>query len=175
MYLMSEVQAVEVKKPAIIRGRIALAIVWLIRFGEAAEVGTKTLAEKYGTTVGKIDDIRKNRNFAYVTEDVRFTQDQINEGLAYITQHENPDFAVEVTDKLNALELANEEQATAFASVKKKSGAQPRTDAEGKVIEAGGGNRQKTGKKAKAAEAEAEQEVELDVDAEPSADDLMDL
>ena len=174
---MSEVQAVEVKKPAIIRGRIALAIVWLIRFDEPAEVGTKALAEKYGTTVGKIDDIRKNRNFAYVTEDVRFTQEQINEGLAYITQHEDEDFSVEVIDKLNALELATEEEAAAFASVKKKSGAQPRTDAEGNVIQAGGGNRQKTGKKAKEAEAEAEApaEVELDVDAEPSADDLMDL
>ena len=106
----------EVKKaPQIIRGRIALAIVFLIRFVDAAETGTKALAEKYGTTVGKVDDIRKNRNFAYVTEDVRFTQEQIQEGINFIAQHEDPDSAVVVTDMLNALEVATPEQAEAFA------------------------------------------------------------
>lgn len=160
-------------KPAIIRGRIALAIVYLIRFSESAEAATKALAEKYGTTVGKVDDIRKNRNFAYVTEDVRFTQEQINEGLAYIAQHEDDDHRVAVTDMLNALELATEEQAAAFAGVKKKAGAQPRTDAEGNVIQAGGGNRQ--GKKKKD-EAEKVQETSgTSETSEPSADDLLDV
>lgn len=163
------------KAPQIIRGRIALAIVYLIRFVEAAETGTKALAEKYGTTVGKVDDIRKNRNFAYVTEDVRFTQEQIQEGINFIAQHEDPDSAVVVTDMLNALEVATPEQAEAFAGTRRKAGAQPRTDAEGNVIEAGGGNRQPKSKKQLAKEAAAAAEAEVG-DApldEPAADELL--
>ena len=165
-----------VKKPAIIRGRIALAIVYLIRFVEAAEQGTKALAEKYGTTVGKIDDIRKNRNFAYVTEDVRFTEEQIKEAVNYISAHEDSDHAVVVTDMLNALPIATAEEAEAFANVKRKAGGQPRTDADGNVIASGGGNRQ--GKKKKEAEAEApvdEAEVAPANADEPEADDLLDI
>ena len=162
-----------VKKPAIIRGRIALAIVYLIRFVEAAEQGTKALAEKYGTTVGKIDDIRKNRNFAYVTEDVRFTEEQIKEAVNYIAAHEDSDHAVVVTDMLNALPIATAEEAEAFANVKRKAGGQPRTDAEGNVIASGGGNRQ--GKKKKEAEAEEVAEVAEAASDEPGADDLLDI
>ena len=158
------------KAPQIIRGRIALAIVYLIRFVEAAETGTKALAEKYGTTVGKVDDIRKNRNFAYVTEDVRFTQEQIQEGINFIAQHEDPDSAVVVTDMLNALEVATPEQAEAFAGTRRKAGAQPRTDAEGNVIEAGGGNRQPKSNKQLAKEAAAAGDGDGD---EPAADDLL--
>ena len=162
-----------VKKPAIIRGRIALAIVYLIRFVEAAEQGTKALAEKYGTTVGKIDDIRKNRNFAYVTEDVRFTEEQIKEAVNYISAHEDSDHAVVVTDMLNALPIATAEEAEAFANVKRKAGGQPRTDAEGNVIASGGGNRQ--GKKKKVEqEAETEETAPAAAD-EPEAADLLDI
>ncbi len=161
-------------KPAIIRGRIALAIVFLIRFVEAAETGTKALAEKYGTTVGKVDDIRKNRNFAYVAEDVRFTQEQIQEGINYISAHEDADHAVVVTDMLNALPIATAEEAEAFASVKRKAGGQPRTDAEGNVIQSGGGNRQKSGKKKAEPAAETEEVAEATSD-EPEADDLLDI
>ena len=158
------------KAPQIIRGRIALAIVYLIRFVEAAETGTKALAEKYGTTVGKVDDIRKNRNFAYVTEDVRFTQEQIQEGINFIAQHEDTDSAVVVTDMLNALEIATLEQAEAFAGTRRKAGAQPRTDAEGNVIEAGGGNRQPKSKKQLAKEAAEAGDAPVD---EPAADELL--
>ena len=167
------------KSHAIIRGRIPLAIVYLIRFVEDAGAGSKNLAEKYATTVGKIDDIKKNRNFAYVTEEVRFTQVQIDEAKAYINQHENPDDAVVILDKLNALELATPEQAEAFAAVKRKNNGQDRTDAEGNVIEAGGGNRQ--GKKGKKEEAPADETAPASEPAEaeaqkaPSAEDLMDI
>lgn len=163
-----------VKKPAIIRGRIALAIVYLIRFVEAAEQGTKALAEKYGTTVGKIDDIRKNRNFAYVTEDVRFTEEQIKEAVSYIAAHEDSDHAVVVTDMLNALPIATAEEAEAFAKVKRKAGGQPRLDADGNVIQSGGGNRQKSSKKKAETEQEAEEVAEAASD-EPEADDLLDI
>lgn len=160
------------KAPQIIRGRIALAIVYLIRFVEPAEAGTKALAEKYGTTVGKIDDIRKNRNFAYVTEDVKFTEEQIKEAVNYIAAHEDSDHAVVVTDMLNALPIATAEEAEAFASVKRKAGGQPRTDAEGNVIQSGGGNRQ--GKKKAEQEAETEEVAPANAD-EPEAEDLLDI
>ena len=166
----------EVKKShAIIRGRIPLVVVYLIRFVDSAKT-SKELAEKYATTVGKVDDIKKNRNFAYVTEDVRFTEDQKAEGEAYITQHEEADTASLVIDQIRNLETATKEEAEAFASVKRKSGGQDRTDAEGKVIDAGGGNRQGKAKKAKekAAEAEAEAEAENPAEADPSADELLD-
>ena len=159
------------KAPSIIRGRIALAIVFLIRFVEPAEAGTKALAEKYGTTVGKIDDIRKNRNFAYVTEDVKFTEDQVKEAVNYISAHEDSDHAVVVTDMLNELPIATAEEAEAFAGVKRKAGGQPRTDADGNVIQSGGGNRQKSGKKKAEPEAEAEEVAEAEAD--PTEDDLL--
>lgn len=161
-------------KPAIIRGRIALAIVFLIRFVEPAEAGTKALAEKYGTTVGKIDDIRKNRNFAYVTEDVKFTEEQIKEAVNYIAAHEDADHAVVVTDMLNDLPIATAEEAEAFANVKRKAGGQPRTDAEGNVIQSGGGNRQKSGKKKAEPAAETEEAAPANAD-EPEAEDLLDI
>jgi hypothetical protein len=168
-----------VKKPAIIRGRIALAIVFLVRFVEPAEAGTKALAEKYGTTVGKIDDIRKNRNFAYVTEDVKFTEDQVKEAVTYISAHEDADHAVVVTDMLNELPIATAEEAEAFAGVKRKAGGQPRTDAEGNVIQSGGGNRQKSGKKKAEPEQDPAEVAEIDTDEpaadEPAADDLLDI
>lgn len=169
------------KAPSIIRGRIALAIVYLVRFVESAEVGTKALAEKYGTTVGKIDDIRKNRNFAYVTEDVRFTAEQIAEGVNFIAQHEDADHAVVVTDMLNDLPVATAEEAEAFAGTRRKAGAQPRTDADGNVIEAGGGNRQPKSKKQLEKEAKAAEELAETDGQEPAeledtpADDLLDI
>ena len=167
------------KAPSIIRGRIALAIVFLIRFVEPAEAGTKALAEKYGTTVGKIDDIRKNRNFAYVTEDVKFTEDQVKEAVTYISAHEDADHAVVVTDMLNELPIATAEEAEAFASVKRKAGSQPRTDAEGNVIQSGGGNRQKSGKKKAEPEQDPKEVAEIETDEpatdEPEADDLLDI
>lgn len=176
---MTNTATTEVKKShAIIRGRIPLAIVYLIRFVDF-EKTSKELAEKYATTVGKVDDIKKNRNFAYVTEDVRFTKDQKGEAVAYITQHEDTDASALVIDQIGKLETATKEEAEAFASVKRKNGGQDRTDGEGNVINAGGGNRQGKGKKQKeaepAAEGEGEGEAQATPPAEPTAEDLLDV
>ena len=112
-----------------------------------------------------------------MTEDVRFTEEQIKEAVNYISAHEDSDHAVVVTDMLNALPIATAEEAEAFANVKRKAGGQPRTDAEGNVIASGGGNRQKSGKKKKdEPEAEAEAEAEtVAADDEPASDDLLDI
>lgn len=48
----------------IINGRLPLPLVFLIRF---KETGTNNdLAKKYGTSVGKVFDIKKGRNFGYI-------------------------------------------------------------------------------------------------------------
>lgn len=169
---MSNKEAKVLETPRqIIKGRIAIALVYLIRFVEPAAKSTKELAEKYGTTVGKIDDIRKVRNFAYVTEDVRFTAEQKAEAEKFITAHEDSDMSYEVIQLINELPTATEEEAAAFASVKKKSGGQPRTDENGEVINAGGGNRQGKPKKEKAAKEEKLDEAP----AEPTSDELLEL
>ena len=85
---MTEATAVEKKvNPNIINGRMPVAVVAQIRFGNNKGDATKELAAMYGTTVGKIDDIKKNRNFAYVVEDTRFTQAQIDEGCEWLKRH----------------------------------------------------------------------------------------
>lgn len=56
------------------RGRLPLALVFAIRFQEKAEVSNNDLAKKYGTSVGKVFDIRKGRNFGYVTADYKLTE-----------------------------------------------------------------------------------------------------
>lgn len=172
---MSNKEAKVLEAPRqIIKGRIAIVLVYLIRFVEAAEKSTKDLAEKYGTTVGKIDDIRKNRNFAYVTEDVRFTEAQKTEAEQFITKHEDEQQAFDVIKLINDLPTATEEEAAAFAGVKKKSGGQPRTDENGEVINAGGGNRQGKPKKEKADKKEPEDEAPAE-NGEPTKDELLDL
>jgi len=55
----------------IVRGRMPLACVAAVRFQEKAEVSNNDVAKKFGTSVGKIFDIRKGRNFGYITADYK--------------------------------------------------------------------------------------------------------
>ncbi len=50
----------------IINGRLPLPLVFVIRFKEATGQNG-ALAKKFGTSIGKVFDIQKNRNFDYVT------------------------------------------------------------------------------------------------------------
>ena len=85
---MTEATAVEKKvNPNIINGRMPVAVVAQIRFGNNKGDATKDLAAMYGTTVGKIDDIKKNRNFAYVGADFKPTQEQSDQGLEWLKRH----------------------------------------------------------------------------------------
>lgn len=80
-----EVEAVETPKVEIIRGRMPVAIVAQIRFAEG-DATTSAVAAKYRTTVGKVDDIRKNRNFGYVDAEFKPTADQLAAAKAYAEQ-----------------------------------------------------------------------------------------
>jgi hypothetical protein len=67
----------------IVRGRLPIPFVFAIRFVEAAETSNAIVAKKYGTSVGKVFDIRKNRNFSYVGKDYKFNADELNAARAW--------------------------------------------------------------------------------------------
>lgn len=163
--------AKEAKAPAapvaIIRGRMPVAVVALIRFGDNKGGTTKELATKFGTTVGKIDDIKKNRNFAYVTADFKPTADQKAVGFEWLKKH--PDYDGQDVDKLvselEATPEATAEEAAAFEAVRVAARGQSTTTKDGAEADAGGGNRR--GKKAK------EPKVEGGEAAAPTEDALL--
>lgn len=71
----------------IVRGRLPLLFVHALRFDDVlSKMGTKDAAVKFATSVGKVFDIRKNRNFAYVGADWRPTTDDISAAEAWIAQ-----------------------------------------------------------------------------------------
>lgn len=152
--------------PNITRGRMPIAVVAQVRFGDQKGESTKALADMFGTTVGKIDDIKKNRNFSYVTSSFKPTAAQKAEGIEWLKRHHK--FAEGAVDKLilelEKMEEPTAEEAAAFAATKTAArGQEPKTK-EGEVADAGGGNR-RGGKKVKAAPAEEAQAA--------SADDLL--
>lgn len=67
---------------SIVSGRLPLVFVHRVRFGETA--GTNELAKTFGTSVGKIFDIKKNRNFGYIQADWMPTQADIDAAKAWV-------------------------------------------------------------------------------------------
>ena len=157
---MTEATAVEKKvNPNIINGRMPVAVVAQIRFGNNKGDSTKELAAMYGTTVGKIDDIKKKRNFAYVGADFKPTQEQIDQGLEWLQRH--PKWSTGEVDKiiqeLETTPVATAEEAAKFEAVRVAARGQSVTTKDGAVADGGGGNRRKLkGKKAEEAAAPAE-------------------
>lgn len=140
-------------KKEIIKGRMPVAVVALARFGNTKGESTKALATLFGTTVGKIDDIKKNRNFSYVTEAFKPTQEQKDSGIAWLKSH--PYYDEAGTDKLvselDSLPVATDEEAAAFEAVRVSVRGQSETTKDGEKADGGGGNRRpKREKKAKA-------------------------
>lgn len=171
-----EAEATEAKAPAkpkvdIIRGRMPVAMVYTVRFGKLAEGGANC-QRLFATTVGKIYDIEKNRNFSYVTEEVKFTQAQIDEGIEWIGHHPmfDEEGAQMVADYLNALPVADEAAAAKFEETRKAARGQSATTKDGEKAEAGGGNRRKSKSKK---ETEADSDAEAAEAVEASADDLL--
>lgn len=123
----------------IVRGRMPVGVVFLARFGKQSGKSTKDKAIAFGTTVGKIDDIAKGRNFAYVTADFRPTAAQKADAAEWLKRV--PGGAEELLAELEEIELANDEQAAAFEAVRSASRGQSTTTAAGEPANAGGGNR----------------------------------
>lgn len=160
----------EVKAPAptleIIRGRMPAAVVALVRFGNLKGETTAVKAKRFGTTVGKIDDIAKGRNFAYIKEDFAPTQAQKDEGIAWLKTH--PRYDADNVDalimELDATPVATDEQAAAFAAARTAARGVNTTNADGTPANAGGGNRRGKSKAPK---------VEGGEEAAPAADALL--
>lgn len=74
----------------IVRGTLPKALVYLIRFGETGNKEAD-IAKKYGTTTGKVADILKNRNFAYIDQDFRPTAEDKAAAIAWLRQVPNYD------------------------------------------------------------------------------------
>lgn len=127
----------------IIRGRMPVAIVNLVRHGNLKGETVAVKAKRFGTTVGKVDDIVKGRNFGYVTADFAPTQAQKDEGIAWLKTHPRYD-ADNVDDLVNELDktpVATEEQAKAFEEARAANRGQTTTTKTGEKADAGGGNR----------------------------------
>lgn len=138
----------------IIRGRMPVAVVALARFGSMKDGATKAVADAFGTTVGKVDDIKKSRNFAYVTAEFKPTAGQKADGVAWLERH--PTGAQALIDELKAMPEATPEEAAAFEQVRSASRGQSEKTKDGVAADAGGGNRKGKGKgKAKKEEAPA--------------------
>lgn len=157
--------------PNIIQGRMPVAVVHLARFGSNKAGSTKDNAAKFGTTVGKIDDVKKNRNFAYVTEETKFTQAQIDEGIAWLKRHPKYDEAGvdALVVELEGYPIASDEEAKAFDAARTAARGQPTTTKDGEIANGGGGNRR--GRKKAEKTEEASQEA---APAEPTAAELLD-
>lgn len=139
----------------IIRGRMPIAVVAQVRFGKNKADSNKALADLYGTTVGKVDDIKKSRNFAYVTAEFKPTQGQIDEGIAWLQRH--PKFSTGSVDavivELETTPVATVEDAAAFEAARVAARGQSTTTKTGEVADGGGGNRRAPRKSKKAADA----------------------
>lgn len=71
----------------IVRGRLPLLFVHALRFDAVLlALSTKDAATKFGTSVGKVFDIRKGRNFAYITADFKPSAEDISAAEAWIAQ-----------------------------------------------------------------------------------------
>ena len=157
--------------PNIIRGRMPIAVVHMVRYGDQKNGETKALADLFGTTVGKITDIKKKSTFAYLPENFRPTQAQKDEGIAWLQKHVGySEGKVDVLiTELENTKVATAEEAAAFESVRVQNRGQLATTKTGAPADAGGGNRQAP--KAKPA---AKKEPEKGKEPEkPSAKDLI--
>lgn len=139
------------QNPNIISGRMPVAVVHLLRFGNHKAGATKDNALLFGTTVGKVDDVKKNRNFAYVVAETKFTQAQIDEGVTWLKRHPKYDEAKvdQLVVELESYSQADETEAAAFEAKRTEARGQPVTTKDGVVADGGGGNRRKPRKSKK--------------------------
>lgn len=155
--------------PNIIRGRMPIAVVYMVRFGDQKGGETKELATMFGTTVGKITDIKKMSTFAYLPITFKPTQAQKDDGIAWLQRHVGfKDGKVDkLINELEAMEVATAEEAAKFEATRAASKGQVTRTKSGDIANAGGGNRRVAPKAPKAPTAKAESVGNV------SADDLL--
>ena len=128
----------------IARGRMHAALVFAIKFN-SGEAKDGEIARKFATTPGKVNDIRKDRNFKYVVADMAFTAAEIQEAKDRFAASVNADNSTVDADQVDTLiEDAN----TALDDV-------PTTGGDSQLATARKANRKPRGK---SADGEAEDE-----------------
>ena len=71
----------------IVRGRLPLVFVHAVRFDPViGAMGNKDTASKFATSVGKVFDIKKGRNFGYITADYKPSAEDLAAAQAWIDQ-----------------------------------------------------------------------------------------
>lgn len=71
----------------IVRGRLPLVFVHAVRFDPViGAMGNKDTASKFATSVGKVFDIKKGRNFGYITSDYKPSAEDLAAAQAWIDQ-----------------------------------------------------------------------------------------
>jgi hypothetical protein len=135
--------------PDIIRGRMPIAIVYAVRFGELRDGKIGDLAKQFGTTIGKITDIKKGSTFGYLGSSFKPTQLQKDDAIAWLKKHvAYEDGAVDIIiNEVEAMDVATAEETAAFEATRIAHKGQTTTTKEGKPANAGGGNRTKAPKK----------------------------
>jgi len=145
----TEVAEAAPKKEAleIIRGRMPVALVAVIRFGDTKTDAVADAAKKFGTTVGKVSDIRANRNFAYVTESFVPTVEQSAQAIEFIKKHPryDEDNVDTIIAEIEAMGVATEEEAKTFEEIRTAARGQNTKTKDGEDANAGGGNRRGAG------------------------------
>ncbi len=90
----------------IARGRMHAALVYAIKF-QSGEAKDGEIAKKFATTPGKVNDIRKDRNFKYVTENLAFTAGEVAEAVERFTNSVNAENStVAEDDRADVIEAA---------------------------------------------------------------------
>jgi hypothetical protein len=114
----------------IVRGRLPLIFVHAIRFDKVLNaMSNKDLAVKFATSVGKIFDIKKGRNFGYVTEGFKPTTEDVTTAEAWIAQvgaantkgqtaQGDKNLMQKTLDDYKGRGLASAEEAAAFAAAR---------------------------------------------------------
>lgn len=134
----------------IVRGRLPLIFVHAIRFDSVLNaMSNKDLATKFATSVGKVFDIKKGRNFGYVNAEFKPSAEDVAQAEAWIAQvgGTNAKGLATVGDKsvmqttldtYKAAGLATAEEVAAFSAARtatrkpaeKKEGAAPAAGAQ---------------------------------------------
>jgi hypothetical protein len=114
----------------IVRGRLPLVFVHAVRFDSVLNaMANKDLASKLATSVGKIFDIKKGRNFGYVNAEYKPTQDDLAAADAWIAQvgaenakgqkaNGDTELMQRVVDEYKARGLATAEEAAALSAAR---------------------------------------------------------
>lgn len=138
----------------IVRGTLPKALVYLIRFGDK-DAKEADVAKQYGTTSGKVADILKGRNFAYIDEEFKPTQEDKDAALKWLKQV--PDYDVAKTDDvvnlLDKMPVADEAAIAALAAKRAQvrarnaaSSGDATGDAKPTAAKSGGGKSKSGGK-----------------------------